>query len=234
MADGLRGIVFDLFGTLIFSTTADEIFEHRRRLAQDLGVDADAYERVRREAREHFETGGAGGTEETLAFLARRAGGRPRPDALRRATERWLDANRRQLTAQPSTLEALDGLRAAGYRLGLLTNCSPAVESAWAGSPLAARFDATAFSSEVGFLKPHPETYRVACERLGIAPEDCLYVGDGGDNELTGAAAAGLHAVLIETMAKTDLARLTLNHEGATWAGPRIQELSQVAGLLAT
>ena len=86
----------------------------------------------------------------------------------------------------------------------------------------------------VGFLKPHPETYRVACERLGIAPGECLYVGDGGDNELTGAAAAGLHAVLIETVARTDLARLTLNHEGATWAGPRIEELSQVAGLLAT
>ena len=233
MANGLRGVVFDLFGTLI-STTADDVIGNRRLLAQDLGVDADAYERVRHETREHYETGGAGDPEETLASFARRAGVQPRPDALRRATDRWLDANRRWLTPRPSTLEALDGLRALGYRLGLLTNCGPAVESVWADSPLAARFDATAFSSEIGFLKPHPETYRIACERVGLAPEQCLYVGDGGDNELTGAAAAGLHAVLIETMARTDLARLTVNHEGATWPGPRIQELSQVAGLLAT
>ncbi len=233
MASGLRGVVFDLFGTLI-STTADDVFENRRLVAEDLGVDPDAYVRVRQETRERAETGRTGGAGETLAFFARQAGVKPRPDALRRAAQRWLDANRRWLSPERSTLEALDGLRAAGYRLGLLTNCGPAVESVWADSPLAARFDATAFSSEVGFLKPHPETYRVACERLGIAPEDCLYVGDGGDNELTGAAAAGLHAVLIETMAKTDLARLTVNHEGATWAGPRIQELSQVAGLLAT
>ena len=231
MADGFQGVVFDLFGTLI-STTADDVFENRRLLAEDLGVEAEAYARVRHEARERFETGGTGGPEETLAFLARQADVRPPPGALRRATERWLAAHRRWLMPEPSTLEALDGLRAAGYRLGLLTNCGPAVESVWADSPLAARFDATAFSSEVGFLKPHPETYRIACKRLGLAPADCLYVGDGGDNELTGAAAAGLHAVLVETTAGTDLARLTLNHEGATWAGPRIQELSQVAGLL--
>ena len=234
MASGLRGIVFDLFGTLIFSTTADEIFDNRRLLAEDLGVDADAFARVRHETREQAETGRTGGPGETLAFFAREAGVQPRPDALRRATERWLDANRRWLTPQPSTLEALDGLRAAGYRLGLLTNCSSAVEPTWADSPLAARFDATVFSSEVGFLKPHPETYRIACERVGLAPEQCLYVGDGGDNELTGAAAAGLHPVLIEIVARTDLARLTVNHEGATWPGPRIQELSEVAGLLAT
>ena len=233
VADDYSGVVFDLFGTLV-STTADDVFENRRLVAADLGVDPDAYARVRQEMREHTETGGTGGPEETLAFIARHAGVQPRPEALRRATERWLDANRRWLTPEPSTLEALDSLRAAGYRIGLLTNCSSAVESAWTDSALAARFDATAFSSEVGFLKPHPKTYRIACERLSVGPERCLYVGDGGDNELTGAAAAGLHPVLIETMAATGLARLTLNHEGAMWPGPRIQKLSQVVGLLAT
>lgn len=232
MAEDLRGVVFDLFGTLI-STTADDVFENRQLVAEDLGVDPDAYARVRLETREQTETGRTGGPEETLAFFARQAGVEPRSDALRRATQRWLDANRRWLSPERSTLEALDGLQTRGYRICLLTNCSSAVEHVWADSPLAARFDATAFSSEVGFLKPHPETYRVACARLGIAPGECLYVGDGGDNELTGADAAGLHAVLIETMARTDLARLTVDHEGTTWAGPRIQELSQVAGLLA-
>ncbi len=233
MASRLHGVVFDLFGTLI-STTADDVFGNRRLLAEDLGVDADAFARVRQETREDAETGATGGPAETLAFFAGRAGGNPRPDAVGRATERWLDANRRWLRPQPSTLEALDGLRALGYRLGLLTNCGPAVESVWADSPLAERFDAAAFSCEVGFLKPHPETYRIACERVGLAQEQCLYVGDGGDNELTGAAAAGLHPVLIETVARTDLARLTVNHEGATWPGPRIQDLPEVAGLLAT
>ena len=231
MGSGLRGGVFDLFGTLI-SPTADDVFENRQLVAADLGMDAEEFARVRQQTREQTDTGRTGGPEQTLGFYAREAGVEPKPGALRRATERWTEAYRRWLSADPSTLEALDGLQELGYRLGLLTNCGPAVESVWADSPLAARFDATAFSSEVGFLKPHPETYRVACERLGIAPRECLYVGDGGDNELTGAAAAGLHPVLIEATAGTDLAQLTLDHEGATWPGPRIQELSQVAGLL--
>ena len=233
MADGLRAVVFDLFGTLI-STDPNDVLATRRSLADDLGVDADGFARVRTEMREEAETGRTGGPEETLAFFAHRAGGEPGPSAIERAAQRWLDANRRWLTPERSTLDALDGLRAAGCRLGLLTNCSAAVAPAWADSPLAPRFDATAFSSEVGFLKPHPETYRVVCERLGLAPEQCLYVGDGGDNELTGAAAAGLHPVLLDSAAGARMAKLLVDHEAATWTGARIQELGQVAPLLAT
>ncbi len=229
MAETLRGVIFDLFGTLIVTNAAD-VLETRRLLAANLGVGAEEFARVRRESREHVETGGTGGPEATLVFYARQAGVEPRPDAPRRAAQRWLDANRRWLDPGPSTLQALDGLRTAGYRLGLLTNCGPAVEPVWPGSVLAARFDETAFSVEIGFLKPHPETYRIACERLGLAPAECLYVGDGGDNELTGADAAGLHAVLVETGG--EMQKLVPEHEAATWAGPRIPDLSQVAGLL--
>ncbi|MCH8847700.1 MAG: HAD family hydrolase [Chloroflexi bacterium] len=229
MASGLRGVVFDLFGTLIV-TSADDVLENRRMMAEDLGVDAEVFARVRRESREPTETGRTGGAEETLTFYARQAGIEPEPGALRRASERWTRANRRWLSADPAALRALDGLRQQGYRIGLLTNCGPALLQVWADSPLAERFDATAFSVEIGFLKPHPETYRIVCERLGLAPGQCLYVGDGGDNELTGAAAAGLRAVLVETGA--EMQRLVAEHEGATWTGPRVQELSQVAGLL--
>ena len=230
MAEPLRGVVFDLFGTLI-TTSAADVLDDRRMLAEDLGVDADVFARVRRESREQTETGRTGGPEETLTFYAREAGVEPEPGALRRASKRWTGANRRWLAADPATLEALDALRELGYRLGLLTNCGPAVVQVWADSAFAERFDATAFSAEIGFLKPHPETYRIACQRLGLAPAECLYVGDGGDNELTGADAAGLHAVLVET--GTEMQRLVAEHEALTWAGPRIPDLSQVAGLLA-
>ena len=83
MAEGLRGVVFDLFGTLI-TTTADDVIDDRRLLAEDLGVDADAYTRVRHAERERAETGGTGGPAETLAFFARQPGVQPRPGALRR------------------------------------------------------------------------------------------------------------------------------------------------------
>ena len=231
MASRFRGVIFDLFGTLI-TTSAADVIDNRHLIADDLGVDQDAFARVRSETREQSETGRTGGVEETLAFYARHAGGEPAPEALRRAAQRWHDANRRWLTPEPSTLDALDGLRARGYRTGLLSNCGVSIPAVWDDSPLAPRFDATAFSPEVGFLKPHPETYRIICQRIGLDPGQCLYVGDGGDNELTGAAAAGLRAVLVETGLSAEMQRLTPEHEGETWSGERIQHLSQVADLL--
>jgi FMN phosphatase YigB (HAD superfamily) len=39
-----------------------------------------------------------------------------------------------------------------------------------------------------------PEIYLRAVYRLGVRPEEALYVGDGGDHELAGAEAAGIRA----------------------------------------
>lgn len=43
-------------------------------------------------------------------------------------------------------------------------------------------------------MKPDPAIYLLACRRLGVAPEDCVFVGDGGDRELEGAAAVGMYS----------------------------------------
>jgi FMN phosphatase YigB (HAD superfamily) len=60
------------------------------------------------------------------------------------------------------------------------------------GCPLRAYFDDVVFSHEVGFVKPDPEIYLTACERLGVEPGHCIFVGDGGSGELPGAAAVGM------------------------------------------
>jgi len=39
--------------------------------------------------------------------------------------------------------------------------------------------------------------YRLACTGLAVTPAECLYVGDGGSGELTGAAAVGMRPVLL-------------------------------------
>lgn len=46
----------------------------------------------------------------------------------------------------------------------------------------------------VSCVKPDPRIYLMAIDQLGVFPADTLYVGDGGDGELTGAACAGLRA----------------------------------------
>ena len=64
--------------------------------------------------------------------------------------------------------------------------------AAWPRSPLRPCFDAAIFSCDVGAAKPDAGIYLAACETLGVAPAECLFVGDGGSDELRGAAALGM------------------------------------------
>jgi putative hydrolase of the HAD superfamily len=59
-------------------------------------------------------------------------------------------------------------------------------------------FDAITLSNEAGMTKPHPEMYLSTCQQLGVRPEECVYVGDGGSNELEGAHALNIVAVLLD------------------------------------
>ena len=44
-------------------------------------------------------------------------------------------------------------------------------------------------------MKPGPEIYNLACKRLGISPTKTVFVGDGGFDELQGAAEVGMRPV---------------------------------------
>ena len=74
--------------------------------------------------------------------------------------------------------------------------------------------------------------YLTACERLRVEPEECLYVGDGGSRELTGAAAVGMTAV---RLVAPDLAgHLVFDAGRPSGAGPPSGSLSEAVALIAT
>ena len=81
-----------------------------------------------------------------------------------------------------------------GVRLGVISNGFTEDVVPWPESALAPAFHCTVFSCEEGVAKPDPEIYLRAVSRLGTRPENTVYIGDGGDNELAGAEAAGLRA----------------------------------------
>ena len=80
--------------------------------------------------------------------------------------------------------------------LGLITNCRPPIPSAFSESPLAQYIDASVFSCEERVKKPSRRIYEIACKRLRVQPQECVYVGDGSGEELTGAAAVGMLPIL--------------------------------------
>ncbi|QEN07780.1 HAD family hydrolase [Oceanispirochaeta crateris] len=93
-------------------------------------------------------------------------------------------------------VESLLAIREGGYKLGLVSNVDVIEVEGWKGSDLSTCFDTAVFSCYEGYMKPDPEIFGLCSTRLDVAPQDCLYVGDGGNEELIASAKAGMTAVL--------------------------------------
>ncbi len=96
-------------------------------------------------------------------------------------------------------LEAVGRARDAGVPTGLISN-------SWVmdhyTDEIRSLFDEVVISAEVGLHKPQPEIYLLAAERLGVGPEDCVFVDDLREN-CAGAEAVGMTAVLHRDAAET-------------------------------
>ncbi len=79
-------------------------------------------------------------------------------------------------------------------------------------------------------MKPEPAIYRAALDALSLLPDQTLYIGDGSDEELSGAARCGMQPVLIAV----DLSNTydTQRKDVDAWSGPVIRALSELSGLI--
>jgi putative hydrolase of the HAD superfamily len=215
-------VLLDLYGTLVSGGDPARRDALTRDVGRVLGVEPEAMAAAMRDSYDARARGALGDLRATLRTLAERLGGAPDDAALTEACELRLAHWRELLVPEPATLAALDRLHAAGMALGLVSDCSIETPMVWDTSPLAGRFETAAFSSVVGVRKPHPEIYRAAYGPLGVEPQACLFVGDGGSRELTGAAALGMLAVLLES---DGLGRVDPDLE---WSGPSIASLANL------
>jgi len=96
----------------------------------------------------------------------------------------------------PDAAQTLSSLRAAGLKLGLITNGSLRMQSSKLKSlALVPAFDTVLISDAEGVSKPNPEIFRRASERLSTDPEQAVFVGDHPDVDVLGARRAGMKAV---------------------------------------
>jgi putative hydrolase of the HAD superfamily len=193
----VRGVLFDLFGTLVAPLTQAIRDEVAVLMAGDLGVDGVEFAAAFKASYQDRCLGRLGDVEQTMHELAARCGGQPLPAQLRRAAERRLAMTREFLTSDPETLAVLAELKRRGLRLGLVSDCSLETPTEWPGSPLSPYFDCAAFSCLLAVRKPDPRIYQHVLDELGLKPDECLYVGDGDSSELSGALRLGIRAIRI-------------------------------------
>ena len=85
---------------------------------------------------------------------------------------------------RPLMLEAVRRIRARGLAVAALTNNwrSEGEGPGSGGKGLGEHFDLIVESSVVGYSKPDPRIYELACEELGIEPGEAVFLDDIGRN----------------------------------------------------
>ena len=103
-------------------------------------------------------------------------------------------------TVSKEISDVLQKLKSMDIKLGLISNADCIDCKYWNQSPLYQYFNDAVFSCNVGILKPDRQIYELAMQHLNVSPEQCLFVGDGGSNELCGAKSAGMGTVFSEML----------------------------------
>lgn len=92
----------------------------------------------------------------------------------------------------------LKRLKAAGYRLGVLSNRDVSIAAYLEQVGLAGFFDLCLVAGEIDAWKPDPKFFRYALERLGYPAQQAAYVGDNYFADILGAGSAGMWPVLFD------------------------------------
>ena len=213
-----RAVIFDLWATLVpwDQEGANRFYD---AMARSAGVEELRFREAWLSGRKTREVGPiADHLRELFAGL----GAEPDLDEILDMRREW---TKRSLQPRPDALETLAELRRRGHLLGLISVCSQDVPHVWDETPFAGALDEVVFSCDVGVSKPDPRIYEIACERLGVEAADCLFVGDGANDELPGAERAGMTALQLRAPGEP------LTPEGETWTGSSIEHLSEVLDL---
>lgn len=223
-----RAVIFDLFGTLVnnFSTPGYEGALERMALALSLPLIEfkSHWYAVAKNRNVNIPPGPAA----RIRYICNQLGAGCGEDRINMAVNIRYDYIRQVMQPRTGAREVLISLKRRGLKTGLISDCSEEIPIIWPESPMAPLIDSAIFSCQVGLRKPDPRIYGLAAVRLGVTAESCLYIGDGGSQELSGARDAGMQPVLMRLDADSQEQHL-INRE--KWEGSAIHALEEILRL---
>ncbi|MEZ0358861.1 HAD family hydrolase [Mycobacterium sp. SA01] len=211
----VRAVLFDFSGTLFRLEEDDrwfagmELIDEDGRRAVDEHAQAELMERLT-----HPTGGSVTRTEEAQRAWVNRdlAPALHREAYLHALTDAGLAADHAETLYQravdpaswlpyPDTVEVLGSLRTQGLRTGIVSNIAfdirPCFRTAGADA------DEFVLSFEVGAVKPDPRIFEIALQRLGVAADEAVMVGDSEEND--GAARQlGCDFILVDPLPVTE------------------------------
>ncbi|MFE5209951.1 HAD family hydrolase [Streptomyces sp. NPDC056600] len=227
----ITAVIFDFFGTLTPSTPTHVWDDHAARSAAPLGIPARTWRAALDTSFLERATGSLGDLAATFRTLALRSGADPSDEALAAACAARTAAQRELFVLRDDAAATLTALRARGLRVGVLSDCTAELAETWPQLPVADLVDARVLSCEEGRRKPDPRLFHLIAGHLEAAPQDCLYIGDGGGDELTGASDCGMRAFMLRA---ADWADNDAHAREDDWPGPALSTLTEVLTLVET
>ena len=222
-------VIFDLFGTLV-DDFASSVGQMHAELAAALAVPYEAFMQLWRQTSAMRTIGAFQTVEASIEHVCGIMGVQVGAEQMTKAVAIRLQHTRRALDPRPDAVATLARLKDQDYKIGLISNCSIEIPILWPETTFADLVESPIFSSRERAKKPDPRIYHLACERLGVMPEHCLYLADGENYELTAAAEVGLRPVLLRTSSQDT--RRELHQETREWQEATIASLAEILQLI--
>lgn len=197
----MKAVIFDMFETLVTLHSVPRYFG--RNIAADLGADIDEFYPLWHET-EEARSKGKMTFEEALRWIGERTR-YTHPERIPEAVKkRHAFKEESMQKVEYRIVSLLRELKERGYQVALISNCFLEEAQVIRASVLVPFFDVMLLSCEVGMQKPEREIFERCLAELSVAPEDCLYVGDGGSRELETARSFGMRTLQAGWFIKND------------------------------
>ena len=185
----IKAVIFDMYETLI--TLFNSRVYKGKQIAADMNIPEETFREIW-DPSDDDRTLGNISFEEIIEKILRENNIYDRELYDRIILNRYTCSSEVFNHKHPEIIPMLKALKDKGIKTGLITNCYLEEKDAIIKSDLYDLFDAICMSCDVKLKKPDIRIYELCAGKLNVKPEECLYVGDGGSNELSAAITAGM------------------------------------------
>jgi HAD superfamily hydrolase (TIGR01509 family) len=204
---GIRGVFFDLHGTLLLSSDLSAAWEewheafhaHMTECGLEMSREEFAHyaEDLFEKPEPEYEDAEMSLFERRVKDLGNRLGLDIELERVRRTVEYIIGVWQRDMYLDPEAHDVLRALRSR-FKIAMITNWdhAPRIPKLLSELEIDEYFEEVVISDEVGVAKPDPAIFHVALEKTGLEPSEVAYVGDSPE-DVQGSQAAGVHPILI-------------------------------------
>lgn len=188
-----KAVIFDLFETLI--TEWGHKKYTKNEMCSDLGIQRETFD-LYWDDKERERYLGTISFEDSIRYVCDKCGKKIDESLLTGITEKRIKTKSTCFEyVTPDVFQLLNELKARGKQLTIISNCSSEEVKVIKQSKIYQYFDQVILSFEVKMQKPDCRIYEETANLLRVAVNECIFVGDGGSNELEGARMAGMKAI---------------------------------------